>query len=393
MRDLKVWLEGPDFLLDRSKWPEEFNKNVKQTDDVFQSLALEEIPYVDALICNPIPEEGIKSLIQENVLVMEQVATFTIQMGNSPIEKELPRTPHKSKLFDNLVRTLVYVSRWPNEKLTGPFKAIHEEYLKVSPFADNRYKNDWKEWRHEFNEYVINHWVTISSFGHKKWKNRKPSETPLTFSLRMNFVEKNEPPHRRSILDPKELQAAELILIKDVQRHYFSSIYVSLLEVKNGGSAELAYKRLSPKEKKLVDKHQIMMDHREVLVAVGRLIQPNNNKKLEKQQVRTGFHTDLVSIMHQYYDVRLGMPPEEKMVYNWQNHDGDEPLAKRPKVEWQDERIKKWLEESTSVTRTLILMPDRGLTAESIMRAAHNRSGHAGINYTMRCVSQKFLDN
>jgi hypothetical protein len=35
-------------------------------------------------------------------------------------------------------------------------------------------------------------------------------------------------------------------------------------------------------------------------------------------------------------------------------------------------------------------MPNRGLVAESIMRQAHNNSGHAGINYTMRLVTQKF---
>jgi len=63
----------------------------------------------------------------------------------------------------------------------------------------------------------------------------------------------------------------------------------------------------------------------------------------------------------------------------------DEPVAKKVKLNEQTEkRLDKWLFKNTSVKKLLILIPDHGLIAESIMRAAHNISGHGGINYTLR---------
>jgi hypothetical protein len=78
--------------------------------------------------------------------------------------------------------------------------------------------------------------------------------------------------------------------------HYFSAIYHALLDIRWGKPACEAYKRLTSEDKKLVDKHQIMMDHCEVLVAVQRFISPSNSK-LTGENKRAGFHQDLVHVM------------------------------------------------------------------------------------------------
>jgi hypothetical protein len=187
---------------------------------------------------------------------------------------------------------------------------------------------------------------------------------------------------------------AEEVLIRDVQQHYFKTIYYSLLDIKRGVTTpDLAMKRLTSEDKSLVTKHQIVMDKREILVAVGRFIAPASNDGDSDHQ-KSGHHRDLVHIMEEYFHVNLGRSPttDNPKVYSW---DSTESLAmenvpRKRKHDWVDDRVNHWLEENSTVTRTLILLPNRGLVAESLMRQSHNNSGHAGINYTMRLVNAKF---
>jgi hypothetical protein len=392
MKDLKVWLEGPEFLLDRSKYPEEFNANVKPPDEVQTAMIAEEIPVIESLACNTVTEQMMQLVINDKEPIRNQAATFIIQMGNSPVELEIPRTPHKSKLYDQIVRSLVYVTRWPGKRLTGPLREVVQRYNLTSPFAGNPYQKEWDIWKRSLLDYTINHWATIDSMKMDKWKNRNKLTHPLTCLVRTEFTKVVEPPHHRSIIDPMELEAAELFLIRDVQKHYFHGIYEALKEVRNGGSAVEAYKRLTPKDKETVDKHQITMDHRDILLATGRFIQPDKETKVKERDQRPDSHISLVSVMEEYFDVHLGQRPDHcEHVHAADDSNDGEPVAKKPKPNWQDDdNVNKWLAEHASVIRTLILMPDRGLTSESIMRAAHNRSGHAGMSYTMKEVTLKF---
>lgn len=389
MKDLKVWLEGPEFLLDKTKWPAEFNANVKPPVEVAMAMTQEEIPYVELLACNQLTEQMIQLVINDGEEpVRKQAATFIIQMGNSPIEREIPRTPHKSKLYDSIVRSLVYVTRWPGHRLKGAMKEVVDRYNLTSPFAGNPYQKEWDIWKRSLLDYTINYWATIDSMDNRRWTNRGDTNHPLTCLVRTDFTKRVSPPHRRSNIDPSELEAAELLLIRDVQKHYFNGIYEALKEVRRGGSAIEAYKRLTPKDKELVDKHQIIMDQREILLATGRFIKPDQEN--EKEQEIPDSHISLVSVMKEYFDVYLGEPENQQFEHSVATQDGEEPKAKRVKIDWQEDRVNKWLKEHSSVIRSLILIPNRGLIAESIMRAAHNRSGHAGISYTMKEVNMKF---
>jgi hypothetical protein len=196
-------------------------------------------------------------------------------------------------------------------------------------------------------------------------------------------------------VEPAEREAAELILIRDVQQHYFPGIYNALLKVKAGASSDAARQGLTPKERALVDKHQICMNSHNVLVAVGRFIKPKD-EDINDETKRAGFHRDLIHVMEQYFHVSLGSPPgaEDPHVYSgWEDGETDFPVSSTSddkRYDWATKKMNKWLEDNTSIDRELILMPNRGLVAESIMRQSHNNSGHAGINYTMRVVTQKF---
>ena len=129
-----------------------------------------------------------------------------------------------------------------------------------------------------------------------------------------------------------------------------------------------------------------------ILRTAGRTIEPEDRKKEESGS--------MIQIMEQYYDVRLGTMPQfvkegcSLPSTSRGEHSevaGNEPEAKRAKIsEGTDKRLDKWLLKNTSINKLLILIPDRGLIAESIMRSAHNISGHGGINYTMRIVNQEF---
>jgi hypothetical protein len=403
MKELKEWFHGPEFLLDESQWPPEFNKSTKPSAEVAMAMFEEEIPSLECLSLDPMPDVYIKALVKQDVPLANKPATFAIQVGNSPLEREIPRTPHRSKLYTNVVKTIVYLSRsWSHKQKLGMLQPIIEQYKLTNDMANEPFKKEWDIWKKALLGHVKAKWVEVDSLDMTRWKFRDKEKfpNPLTCKIRTEYVEKvNPPPHHRTPIDPAELLAAEEILIRDVQKHYFSAIYNALLEIRQGKPAHEAYKRLTPEDKKMVDKHQIMMDHREILVAVGRFITPSD-KDITEENKRAGFHRDLVHVMEQYFRVSLGRPPatDDPQVYSWDDSDNNVDIAsadssinpKKRKPDWLDERTNKWLAENSTVTRVLILMPNRGLVSESIMRQAHNNSGHAGVNYTMRIVNQKF---
>jgi hypothetical protein len=127
-----------------------------------------EVPCVEVLVTELLPVVTVQALINDKVSIEGRSATFLIQVGNSPLEGEIPRTPHRSKICDSVVRSLVYVAcSWSHKQKIGKLTPIIEAYNSTSLSATEPVKQEWDVWKKSLFGYSLSEWVKIDTLAVK----------------------------------------------------------------------------------------------------------------------------------------------------------------------------------------------------------------------------------
>jgi hypothetical protein len=413
-KNLNLWTKGPEWLLDEKLWPKHFHEPEPM---------------------NPIEQEGyMQEVNSRNSMALQYLPAHV-----HTFEKFFKPLAYSPKQFPILALATVHVARWIGRNSYGPMYDMYESYMRNRPIYKLNQEHHWDRWKEGLRIYNLKKWYESLE------RPRHSKRESISFVSRVKYTKINPPPSRRTQVDPEEYNIARDFLLRETQSHHLEGIYHTL-RLNRPDDLTIA-------ESRLVHKYQIRYDSSDQLLKVhGRVISPKEDHKLIEpslEQVVGMYYTKVkrdrklecqVTTRSQNKPIKRDHSPDpnetDSDTEDWEIKDRyssdeekesiidsepEEPIDAQenslpPHEEGMGEDFltteeKELLEEFAEALaedqvnlkvplpsilkkahhfEELVLIPDQGVIAESLVRSAHVKCGHGGVHQTMRELREEF---
>jgi hypothetical protein len=344
--DLKksnLWYHGPEWLKGpKEGWPQ------------CRTISIDEVP--DAL-------EVKKRKTRQR--------KFDVVVPGVDIDKILKHLRPEDVKFDQLSDALVHIARWSKKVNKGPLKKINDRYKDERDF-----EQEPKEVLREYNQWIEQVKAVstaVWALPERNWPGKDLSKPEVTLSVFSECRRLAKPELAYNLISPEERAEAGAILVRETQKHYFPNLW----KIKG---LEIQRDQLNTMEKKIHKQFNILFDEKlQVLLVSGRVTMPTPKEARIRIMTRAQQRKEELERQEMESDL------SDDEIEEWEFE--EVPADPLPYPRGVD------LEESDGLKPT-ILLPGRGLVAESVIRDAHENCGHGGNQKILRmCRERIWIDS
>jgi hypothetical protein len=340
LKKSKLWFEGPEWLgKPKEFWPQ------------CRIIQREEVP--EALMVDK--KQG-------------KIRKVTVVSGPK-IDKAIEHLRSEEVKFDMLTDALVCIARWTRKVNTGPMKKINDKYKDERSFEKSfaEVVDENNRWIEKVRTVAQAMWIRPD----RAWPGKDLSKPEVTLTVLSNCLQIDPPEMAYNIISPDERNEAGAIWLRETQKHYFPNLW----EMKG---LDIVKENLNGLEKKLHNQFNILFDEKlQVLLVSGRVSLPT--PKVRVMTRRQQREADLLAAEAEPVeetDDPIGEPP-------WDFEVNPDPFPFPDGYTMDD----------IDGLNPVVLLPGRGMIAESVIRDAHVNSGHGGNQKILRlCRERVWVD-
>jgi hypothetical protein len=348
-----LWFRGPLWLSEsKDKWPQ------------FKRVSTKEAP--EALL-------AVRGRIKHRKMMAADLPT---------IDSSFEHLRNSNIKFDQLGEAFALLTRWlgihAKGKLLGIARSYKNEREKEDNVTSKHIQDRTDVWLEKLRQVTKLYW----NMPERKWKGKDMNKPELTLSVFSQFFIQNPPEFCWRIITPDERVEAGSLLVRETQQHYFPNFW------KFKGT-DIIPEELNSIEKKIQRQFIVSFDERmQILLVSGRVTEQTPRIKAF---TRAAAQREQEKMKQEAADAAAVLLAQEEAEKDSET-DHDE--------EQENQHIAEQLPfpdgynfDDIDGLKPVILLPGKGLVAESVIRDAHERCGHGGNQKILRiCREQAWID-